>query len=340
MKYSIEGIHYLRAIMSVFVVIWHMGGGRESLIFFEGAYLEHVFTASDFINFHLLLLAVPTFIFISIYLYSLNPPSTIGFTKQFTRIFILLSFWPVAFILYRNGYQGLMSIVPNSPLDLLYIILRAGKTIYYFFTSLIVCIVISHFYSQLNRKLQIALFLSSLILLTTLPQLTKITGFYALSAYWNPLNFIPLSLAAVLFAQNRESVINNRTIMLALSLVLCVLFSLLEWKYSVDKIFILGQGYAIPAYTRTSLLFAVIAVFIIALDSRIKATSFIKYMARYSLALYCLHPFMMSPVKKIVNIFFQNNILFLCVSTILVIASSYLVAMFIGKYYLQERIIL
>ncbi len=340
MNYRIEGIDYLRAMMSVFVVIWHMGGGGRSLIFSQDAYLQHVFTVSDFINFHLLLLAVPVFIFASIFLYSLKPASSTGFKKQFTRIFLLLSFWPIALILYRNGYQGLAAIVPSSPSDVVYIILRAGKTIYYFFTSLIICLFIAHLFMQINRKLQISLFLISIVLLAALPQLTKMTGFYPLSAYWSPLNFIPLSFAAVLCAQNRESIIKNRTVVLLLSLVLCVLFSIFEWNYSVDQIFIPGQGYAIPAYTRTSLLFAVMAVFTVMLDPRIKANSIIKYMAQYSLALYCLHPFLISPVKRMVSLVFHDSAIALSVSIIFVVISSYFIAMLLQKYYLRERVIM
>ena len=53
----LEGFDYLRAIMSVFVVVWHMKGAGQSLIFSD-QYHKHVFTISDFVNFHILLLAV------------------------------------------------------------------------------------------------------------------------------------------------------------------------------------------------------------------------------------------------------------------------------------------
>ncbi|MCI5151039.1 MAG: acyltransferase [Candidatus Electrothrix sp. MAN1_4] len=340
MKYRIEGIDYLRAMMSIFVVIWHMGGGGRSLIFSKSAYLEHVFTASDFINFHLLLLAVPTFIFISIFLYSSKPARITEFKKQFLRVFILLSFWPIALILYKNGYHGLLAIAPSSPVDVVYKVLCAGNTIYYFFTSLIICLFVAHLFLQLNRKLQMPVFLASIVLLAALPLLTKMTGFYPLSAYWSPLNFIPLSFAAVLFALNRESVVKNRRTVLLLSLILCLLFSIFEWRYSVGEIFISGQGYAIPAYTRTSLLFAVIAVFVLALNPRVKANSLIKYMAKYSLALYCLHPFLIGPVKKIVSIVFQNDTIVLYVSIMLVVLFSYSIAMLLRKYYLREKVII
>lgn len=325
--------------MSIFVVFWHMGGGGRSLIFSEDKYLEHVFTMSDFINFHLLLLAVPAFIFVSIYLYASKPVSISTFKKQFTRVFILLTFWPLAFILYRKGFQGLLAIVPSSPVEVIYTALRAGHTIYYFFTSLIICLVISHLFLHLKQNLQLSVFILSIVLLAFLPQLTKMTGLYPLSAYWNPLNFIPLSFAAVLVAQHERNFIKNRKIILLVSLILSVFFSIVEWKYSIAPIFFPGQGYAIPAYTRISLLFSVIAVFLIALSPTIRTNSVIKYMARYSLALYCLHPFFMSPVRHIVAVFVQNETVGLYISIILVVVFSYSIAMLLMKYYLKEEVV-
>ncbi len=242
MKHRIEGIDYLRVIMSIFVVVWHMGGGGQSLVFSKDEYLKHVFTASDLVNFHLLLLAVPTFIFVSIYLYASKPVSIIRLKKQLGRVFILLSFWPIALTLYNNSYQGLLSIIPNSPAEFVYTVLRAGNTVYYFFTSLIICLLAVHFFLQLDRKFQLPIFLVSIVLLAVLPQLTMTTGFYPLSAYWSPLNFIPLSFSAALFAQNQNNILKYRRIALLLSVVLCALFSVFEWKYSVGQIFFPGQG--------------------------------------------------------------------------------------------------
>jgi peptidoglycan/LPS O-acetylase OafA/YrhL len=339
MKTRIEGIDYLRAFMSVFVVVWHMEGGGRSLIFSKDRYLEHVFTLSDFVNFHLLLLAVPTFIFVSIYLYASKPVNIIAFKKQFARILILLSFWPIALLLYTHGYQGLHAIIPRSPFNAVIIALSAGQTIYYFFPSLLICLLIVHLFLHLNRKLQLLVFLISIILLTSLQILTRITDFSSLSAYWSPFNFIPISFAAALFAQNKNTILENKNIVLLLSVVLCVCFSIYEWNYSVGQIFFRGQGYAIPAYTRTSLLFAVIAVFVISLSPRIKANRVIKYMARYSLALYCLHPFLMDPVRRVVTIYVQNETVALYISIMLVVVFSYLVAMLLRKYYLREEVI-
>jgi len=345
MNSRIEGIEYLRAIMSIFVVIWHMEGGGQSLIFSKN-YLEHVFTVSDFVNFHLLLLAVPTFIFISIFLYASHRADKIVLKKRLKRILILLTFWPITFIIYNNsftnykGYQRLPVITPTSLNDFIFTILKAGDTIYYFFTSLIICLLISHLFIQLRQRFQILFFLLSTGFLACLPEITKQIDLYPLSAYWSPLNFIPFSFAAVLVAQNRGKVLANRKIILFTSIVLCILFSIFEWKYSIGSIFYYNQGFAIPAYTRTSLLFSVIAIFVIALDQRIKSTPAIKFMARYSLALYCLHPFLIIPIRNLVAIFIQNKVVCVYVSITVVIALSYLIAILLRKYYIRDEVMI
>jgi peptidoglycan/LPS O-acetylase OafA/YrhL len=335
----IEGIDYLRAIMSIFVVVWHMGGGGRSLIFSKDKYLEHVFTVSDFVNFHMLLLAVPTFIFISNFLYALGGMNNTTLRKRLKRILILLTFWPIALIIFRNGHHGLLNLLPHSLRSFAVTVLTAGHTIYFFFVSLIVCLLITHLIAKLKLRLQLFGFVLSIIILSSMPELARMSDFYPLSAYWSPLNFIPFPFAAVLVAQNIDYVRLQKTILMSVLIVLFVLFSTFEWNYSVGGIFFLGQGHAIPTYTRTSLLFGVIALAIMATEPRIKSNSIIKYMGKYSLALYCLHPFLMQPVKKLVAKIVQNEMILTYWSIILVILFSYAIATGLRMYYLKEEVI-
>ncbi len=86
-------------------------------------------------------------------------------------------------------------------------------------------------------------------------------------------------------------------------------------------------------------MFAVITIFILALDPRVRANRAIKYMAKYSLALYCLHPFLISPVNKYVAIFIQDETVALYVSIMLVVVFSYSIGTLLRKYYLREEVI-
>lgn len=103
--------------------------------------------------------------------------------------------------------------------------------------------------------------------------------------------------------------------------------------------FFLGQGHAIPAYTRPSLLFEAIAIFAAAMDPRIKASGVIRFMSKNSLALYCLHPFLVSPVSRVMSVFFVNKTEALYASIALVVVGCYLLAVPLRRLYLREPLI-
>lgn len=339
-NHHIEGIDYIRAVMSVFVVVWHMRGGGESLIFSKAEYHQHVFTGSDFVNFNVLLLAVPTFIFVSNFLYVLGGVNNTRLKKRLKRILILLTFWTIAYLKYTNNYHGLLKLYPNYLSSFVAIVLSAGNTVYWFFVSLMVCFLITHLIAKLKLRLQIFGFVLSIIILASLPEVTKMFEFFPLSVYWSPINFVPYSFAAVLVAQNMGYVRLRRTILTTFSILLFGLFSIFEWNCSVGGIFFLGQEFAIPAYTRSSLLFGVLALTIIPTTSQgIKSNSIIKYMAKYSLALYCVHPFLTHQVRSHMAKIAQNEIILTYVSIILVVLFSYAIAEVLKTFYLKKELL-
>jgi peptidoglycan/LPS O-acetylase OafA/YrhL len=339
-EYSrINGIDYLRAVCSVFVVVWHMRGGGQSLLWSKDRLLDHTFTASDFLNFHILLLAVPTFIFISTFLYAFKGPSKEMLMRRLKRLFILITFWPITFIyINRGGIAGFRNIIPKSVYWIVQLVLTAGWTAYYFFVSLIICLLITHFVIKMKTRFQIIGFVLSVIILTFLPEAAKIIGIYKLSCYWNPLNFIPFSFAAIFFAKRLDYIQSRRTILLAVSIILCVIFALFEWKYYIDARLFEVQAFAIPAYTRASIVWGVFALAIIAFNPSIKPNAIVKFMSRYSLALYCLHLFFMEPTTRLVTRLTQNNIVIIYGSIILLILLSYITAMIIRNY-LKEKVL-
>jgi peptidoglycan/LPS O-acetylase OafA/YrhL len=126
---------------------------------------------------------------------------------------------------------------------------------------------------------------------------------------------------------------------MSVSIVLVVLLSIFEWNYSVGDIFFPGQVYAIPAYARSSLTFGVIVVALLATDPKIKSNSIVRYMSKYSLALFCLHPFLIRPIKNAMAKIVQNELILTYGSIILVILSSYAIAMVL-RIYLKEKVII
>ena len=335
----IEGIEYLRAVMSVFVVAWHLKIAGSSVTYPKAEYSEHTLTVSDFVNFHVLLLAVPTFLFVSTYLYVHKGASATSLRKRLKRLSILLTFWPVAWILYKRGYPGLLEIIPHSPSSFLITLMQAGGTIYYFFVCLMVCLLITHVVVRRTVHVQVGGFILSTAFLSCLPQLSMASGLYALSEYWSPLNFVPFSFAAVLVAQHREYIHARKRILLGILILLSVLFAKFEWSYSAGEIFFPGEGYSIPPYTRPSVVLAVLAIGIIALEATVKANVIVTFMAKYALALYCLHLFVMEPIRGLVSKVSQNNLALASGSLVVVILLSYALAL-VMRVYLKEEVIM
>lgn len=334
----IDGFDYLRAICSVLVVVWHMGGGGKSMIWSKDHFIEHTFTASDFVNFHIFLLAVPTFIFISIFLYIFKGAGNANLISRLKRILVLVTFWPTALITFQYGPNALANLIPHSMNHLIFIVLRGGTAPYYFFVSLIICLLTAHFFVKLKSLYQILGFLFSTILLICLPGLAETSGYYSLTGYWDPLNFIPISFTAMFFAKKLDYIRSKKMILLAVSIVLCIVSAIFEWNCYVSEILFNIQGYAIPAYTRISLLFGVSAMAVIALTTSIRSNSIIRFMSRYSLALYCLHMFLTGPVTNLVSGITENAIVLTYGSIILVVLLSYAIAMIL-RIYLKENVL-
>jgi len=336
----IGGIDYLRAICSVFVVVWHMNGAGRSLIFSGDRLIEHSFNVSDFFNFHILLLAVPAFIFLSCFLYVFKVPGRTTLIGRLKRILILCVFWPAALWIFNSGYTGIWKAVPDSMSQFAIFILRAGYTPYYFFVSLMICLFTADLASRMKTSFQVGGFLLSAALVTMLPQITLHTGISLFSAYWCPLNFIPFSFAAVLTVKNLHFINSYPIKLMTASIALCVIFAVIEWKYSVDAAFLEMDGgvAALPAYTRTSLVFGVLAMAIPALNFRIKSIGIIEYMSRFSLSLYCIHIFLLGPAKKITERFYQEDIAVHFIIIAAVIISSYIIAMIL-KIFLKEKVL-
>jgi hypothetical protein len=325
--------------MSILVVAWHIHLFGVSLIFSEAEYLIHEFCLSDFINFHILLLAVPVFIFMSLFLFSRKAQSLSTLFSKLKKLLILCVFWVLAIKIWESGSGGLRSLTPTSINSFLSLILTGGGTIYYFFVSLILCLFFTYFILKLSVQKQIIGLLISLICLFVFPQISIAKGFYELSAYWNPLNFLPYCFGAVLLANNIELIVKYFKI-LSISLILFIIFSYLEWSYCVNSIFFPGQGYAIPAYTRVSLFFGALSFMIIALRFKKSTPPIINFMSRYSLPLFILHPFIIPLSKKIAYPFFYvNSFLFSISSFIITISLSYILAFFLKKMILKKSLI-
>lgn len=340
MKNRIEGFDYNRAVMSVFVVIWHMYSAKQYLIYANESNPNTSPSIFYFLNVNILLLAVPCFIFMSNYLYALTSMDRNTLLKRLERIGILLIFWAFMMTIWQYGYDGILSLWPTSLSSFLNNMLTAGHTIYYFFVSLMITLLATYIISKFNTTIQMAGLSLSLAILASLPILAKTFNIYALSAFWNPLNFIPFSFAAVLMAKNGDFLILHKKKIIFTAIVFYVLFAFFEWQCAIKGIFSFTQDYAISLYSRASLFWGVIAISAITLNQNIKAPAIIKFMSKYSLALYCIHLFLTNPISRLMGSISRNQILTEFASLFFVVLCSYFLAYILKKYFLKSELLM
>lgn len=313
-----------------------MEGTPRSSLFSRSDYTHHSFSFSDFLVFHVLLFAVPVFVFVSNYLFVLNYQGVNSLKKRIKKMLFLISFWPLAFIIFNRGFRGIYVLIPTSSLDLMIKVLRAGNTVYYFFVVLIFTYVISHLLFALKSKYIIIGFVISMALLSIQPILAMELDIYTLSAFWNPLNFISYPFAAVLMIRYKYLISECRTKVVIGLLVSCALFSLFEWSFYIDSIHFPGQGYAMPAYTRPSLVLGTGLICFTVMSPSIRSNALVNYLSRNSFMLYCLHVFFITPIRLLFPV--QSNPLLNWGTIFIVIVLSYLCAVIL-RMYLNKNVI-
>lgn len=301
-QHRIDGIEWLRAIMSVFVVAWHLGGGGTSLIWTDD-WPRHVFTASDFVNFHLLLLAVPSFMLISNFLLAMIQPDAATVWRRAQRIGALLLFWPLLYLIYLRGWSGVAADLPNTAGGWLAWVLTAGRTIYYFFVAVLITYGLTLFATPLSTGLNVLLLVVTSAAVGIAPLATAAFDWPYLSAYWSPINFIAYPFAAVVIVRllGRDAPLVRAVAAAVLLIALGVALAAAEWRFYPHASLIPGQSYAFPAYTRPSLIAISMALLIVAIRIDLGLPAIVGFMARYSLAAYCLHLFAAEPMRLVVG---------------------------------------
>lgn len=284
--------------MSVFVVVWHFAGAGRTLLFEEG-FRAHQFGVSDFVNFHLLLLAVPTFVLISNFLLVRARPAPPLVARRALRIGVLLLFWPPLLLIFQGGWAGFWAGVPGDLDGWPLYLLTAGDTIYYFFVALVLTYGLSFQAARLPTAANLVLFVLALLAVGLAPLVSMKYDWPGLCAFWSPLNFLPYPFAGVLVLRlcDRGTSV-ARALGLAAILALCAsAVAVLEWRAFPDAVFFAGQYVNFPTYTRASLVLLAIAIFVLALRVDRPAPVAVAFMARHALALYCLHMFVVSPMR-------------------------------------------
>jgi len=318
------GIDYLRAFFSVCVVAVHLGYVFPSLIFDKERYPEHTFTASDFVNFYVLCLAVPVFVLVSTYLLALRPATDQVLLRRLGRMGRLLVFWTVLYeVFFYTGY-GFVKRIPHEPTDLALFVMSACNTVYYFFLCLMLVTAVAHLVRQAPGVTVWGLFAASTLVVGALPLVQRATGNLFPAHHANPLNFLPFAFAGVGLGRLSAAGAGRTLDRIGLGcLLLAAAAAVLDWTVYVDPCFFKVNQFAIPAYTRPSLVFLAVAVVVLAVRGRWSGNRVVGWMSRHSLGVYCLHPFFLPIQFKMVQTWHLTGWGDLLLPLALVLALSY-----------------
>jgi len=336
LRQHIESIDYLRAIMSVFVVIWHLGGlGQSGLFTME--YANHSVAISDIVNFYMLLVAVPMFFFISFYLFALSPPDYTSLFSRLKRFFSLYTFWVVVFSLIRGGpdLKTAYALLTTSLMSFYSTVFTGFTTVYYFFAILLVLVVPAYLLRFTSSGVLVVGLVVTTISLAILPSITEAQTNPLFSVYWSPWNFSPYIFLGILFAKKQEFIKKHKQELCQICVIGMLISMFVELKFSVGITHLKMQGFAIAAYTRSYLVFTVALIAIMVLTSSIKSNLVIRFMSKYSLALFCLHPFYMGLARSIVG---SQGVVDTLLSTLLTVMFCYATAVILS-HYLNKKIL-
>lgn len=294
-------IDYLRAFFSVCVVIYHTYDSNSL------DYSRHTFTVSHFILYYILSAAVPSFFLIASFLY-MSKHRTMGYMLHRVYALSLLAvFWTIIWRIYIYGFHGFLVTLPTSADKLVTFILTAGWTQNYYLVELCLVTVLAHFAKKMSTKTNIFLFLSSLFILIMSPLIAVRYSSNIFVAHWNPLNFLVYPFTAVLIYRSINHLQQMRKQYQFGSVILVaaigILVSMFEWKYYINPSLLIDAKnkipYALPEYMRPSILISSVLFLLSALLIKLPSNPVIRFMSRYSLALYCLHAFTVHALRDV-----------------------------------------
>ena len=292
------GIDYLRSFMSLAVIAWHMHIFGDTGFFQIGEFETQTVGWVDFIYFHVLFLAVPTFYLIALFVFSNRQVISVQYLmKRVERLTYLYIFWlGTGLLIYMNlSNRSILELLLSwtSSMDQFALaFFSGGFTLYYFFVNLIMLTIVSYFTVTWNCRVQWILMVFSLMLVWVFPAMVRWFEMCEIMvAYWNVFNFIPYVFISNLIIHyqrhlNSPYVFNWLCIILALS---CIVTACCEWHWFACIGNFKYNNFAVPPYMRISVVLGTSLLFLISLRLRHRVPKCVKFLSDNSLGLYCLH---------------------------------------------------
>ena len=303
------GLDWLRVLMSLFVVFWHVDRYTpsslmdNSVIFNPGFFQNHQLQMVDILSFNVLLLAVPVFFLMSSFLF-IQKLHIQGFSYAWKRqenlVYLYLFWMGITFFVFRPDLSDLLEATADGNFYLLFeLIISGGYFIfYYFFSLLFVFLLIISVYRCPNWLILIALACSLCSLWTISWLVGQLEIAQMLSAYWNPINFIPYPFLAILLIRYSKT---KASFWLSFVFLMLIITAFVEWQYFPAKGHFSFNAAALPAYTRLSVVFGAVFLFLLALNITKPAPKIIRKLAELSLGVYCTHFFILIYLKPLIT---------------------------------------
>ncbi|MFN9644346.1 MAG: acyltransferase family protein [Cyanobacteriota bacterium] len=329
----VYGFDYLRAFFSLCVVLVHLGYVAPSSIFDPSKWQRHVFVLSDAINFYVLLAAVPVFYLVAGYLVAMN--KNVDVWPRVWRALRLLVFWGLLLNLYQLSGRTFVASIPRNPVHLLLYVTSGFNTVYYFFFSLAMVLLLTQAARQWSNKAIFSFSLLMLLLIGLLPWIVMRCDLPQLLSWSFPLNFLPYPFLAIAIERLQgPRAFWSIVILMAAGLALATL----DWTIYPNPDLFHVSSFAIPVYARPSLICLSTGVVLGATLLTSPAPSIISFMSTHSLALYCLHPFTLWGVQRVTKHLDWPGFFSLPTQLALVLLLCYICSAMILPFFLKRDI--
>jgi hypothetical protein len=250
------------------------------------------------------------------------------FTYRIERLVYLYIFWTGLFLVvrYRCECDIFSTILSGSIQDTISFMAGEGISAFFFFFSLIILTCVTYFTVKLPRIILWPLLAASLVLLWIFPvivitQVPPVSlDFYqaSLIVYWNPLNFLPYVFISALASRALQNETSDSSVFYfkrTIGLLFIIFFaaSICEWLW-IKHISNLSHSGYIPSYMRISVAAGASLLFLFSFSIRHPPGRLFAFLSKYSLGMYCLHPFVMGAYIELIgehegSIFFTISIL-------------------------------
>ncbi|BCU76917.1 acyltransferase [Luteolibacter sp. LG18] len=287
----VDGFDYLRVFFMISVILNHCNfvtdlAARSS----SGPNLW------DFFHLHVQSCAVPVFVLVSMLLFVRKPPSWDRLTERLRKLGYLYVFWVGAWMLYTRAFPILEvgSIVE--------FLLRGGGWVFYFIASLILCSPLAWFASRLPLWGQwVGFFTAMGVIAGTFAYLAPDHLWTVRQYYWLPTCFMMMPFAAVLITPHSKQLSASRELRfkwIAGMMVIAILFAVIEWHFAAPLSTVGRLRSWLPKHARLSIQFGAIAFVFVGFGIRRHPHGLISFLARNSLGIYCMHPFVLGGFIK------------------------------------------